>query len=104
MDAESLHAETSQQFRDVVASSGMPTKLLVDHIGCSRTTMHNWLNGKEISNAYADKIAEVSEVLMMCESLGAFPLTEIRKNPVYEKFFGAIVKLRAGLAPTQPVD
>jgi hypothetical protein len=87
-----------QRFVSALRTTAFPPRLAIERIGCSRLTYYNWMGEGEISDAYLDKVQALTEVLEMCNALGALPLPDRKVDTPYVVFFAAMEKLRQSLA------
>jgi len=85
------------QLMNLLEDTKFPAAIAQKLIGCSRTTMHNWASGKEISNAYFPAVLDVISVLQMCQALKVFPLENCNRRVVHDTFYNAMATLRASL-------
>lgn len=85
------------RFMNLLEDTKFPQAIAQSLVGCSRTTLHNWINGKEISNAYIPIVLDVISVLEMCMALKVFPLENCKQRYVHGTFYNAIATLRASM-------
>lgn len=82
------------KFTAVLEKTDFPQILARETLGCSRTTLHNWIKGEEISNAYLEPVMAMTEVLEMCVALKTLPLADCKRRTVHATFYGAIATLK----------
>lgn len=97
LTSEEERERLRMDFLAALEAAGFPAAIAQNVIGCSRTTLHNWTVGKEISAAYIQPVTEFLEVLNMCLALKALPLESCNRRVVHATFYAAIASLREGL-------
>jgi hypothetical protein len=91
---------TRAKLASLLATTEFPQGMAQELLGCSRTSIHKWLRGEEISPAYISKVNALNEVLEMVAALGVFPLKDCKRRTVHATFYNAIATLHGQLTGT----